>query len=71
MIDCGAIGIYETTKTPSSAARYLGEKRRGHGYTAPKKATMVSQESVLGRILKDGKLQVLQAIINELSGFNN
>jgi hypothetical protein len=70
LIKCGARGIYETTKAPSSAARYLKEKRRGHGYTAPNKPTIVSQESVLGRVLKDGKICVSQAVANEFSGFN-
>jgi hypothetical protein len=46
IIDCGGGGIYETTKAPSSAARHLEEKRRGHSYTAPNKATVVAQESV-------------------------
>jgi hypothetical protein len=70
IIDCGGGGIYETTKAPSSAARHLEEKRRGHGYTAPNKATVVAQENVLGRVLKDGKLRVSQAVANEFSGFN-
>jgi hypothetical protein len=29
-----------------------------------------NQESVLGRVLKDGKLRVSQAVANEFSGFN-
>jgi hypothetical protein len=70
IIDCGGGGIYETTKAPSSAARHLEEERRGHGYTAPNKATVVAQESVLGRVLKDGKIRVLQAVANEFSSFN-
>jgi hypothetical protein len=70
LMKCGACGIYETTKVPLSAARHLKEKRRGHGYTAPNKLTIVSQESVLGRVLKDGKICVSQAVANEFSGFN-
>jgi hypothetical protein len=70
IIDCGGAGIYETTKAPSSAARHLEEKRRGHGYRAPNKATVVAQESVLRHVLKDGKIRVSQAVANKLSGFN-
>jgi len=70
LIKCGARGIYETIKAPSSAVRHLKEKRRGHGYTAPNKPTIVSQESVLGRVLKDSKIRVSQAVANEFSGFN-
>jgi hypothetical protein len=70
IINCGGGGIYGTTKAPSSAARHLEEKRRGHSYTAPNKATVVAQESALERALKDGKLRVSQAVANELSGFN-
>jgi hypothetical protein len=42
IINCRGGGIYETTKAPSLAARYLEEKRRGYSYTAPNKATVVA-----------------------------
>jgi hypothetical protein len=46
------------------------EKQRSHDYTAPNKATVVAQESVLGRILKDSKLRISQAVASEFSSFN-
>jgi len=70
VIDCRGGGIYETTKAPLSVARHLEEKRRGHSYTAPNKATVVAQETALGCVLKDGKIRVSQAVANKLSGFN-
>jgi hypothetical protein len=63
-------GIYEATRSPKSAARYLEEQKHGHRHRAPGKAAVIGQGSILRRVLKDGKITVAQATANELSGFN-
>jgi hypothetical protein len=42
IIDCEGGSIYKIIKAPLLATRYLKEKRRGHSYTAPNKATIVA-----------------------------
>jgi hypothetical protein len=50
--------VYEATRSPTSAARHLEERKHGHGHQAPGKAVVVGQGSVLRRILKDSKITV-------------
>ena len=57
-IDAGRGGVFETTRSPSAAARHLEERRPGHGYHAPGKTPVAVQESFLRRVLKDGTIRV-------------
>ncbi|KAI1684529.1 hypothetical protein KJE20_04813 [Pyrenophora tritici-repentis] len=56
-IDAGRGGIFETTRSPSAAARHLEERRSSHSYYAPRKAPVAVQKSFLRRVLKDSTIR--------------
>ncbi|KAF7449964.1 hypothetical protein A1F94_013213 [Pyrenophora tritici-repentis] len=52
-IDAGRGGIFETTRSPSAAARHLEERRSSHSYYAPRKAPVAtSHNSVLRYVVR-------------------
>ncbi|KAI1663810.1 hypothetical protein L13192_12207 [Pyrenophora tritici-repentis] len=57
-IDASRGGIFETTRSPSAAARHLEERRSSHSYYAPRKAPVAVQKSFLRRVLKDSTIRV-------------
>jgi hypothetical protein len=70
VIDAGGGGIYETTRSTSTSQRHLEEQKRGHGYQPPGKAAVMAKESFLRRVLKDGKVNIMQTVANGFAGFS-
>jgi hypothetical protein len=55
----------------STSARHLKQQKRGHGHLAPSKARLTKVvDRSLRAIIKNGKIKVIQAVANELSGFD-
>jgi hypothetical protein len=71
VIDAGGGDLYETTTSTSTSARHLEQRQRGHGHLAPSKARLTKVvDGSLCAILKNGKIEVTQAVANELLGFH-
>jgi hypothetical protein len=70
-IDANRGGIYETTRSTSTAARHLESQRAGHRHLAPGKTEReaVTGSSWLCQAFKSG-LSVTQSVANSAGGFN-
>lgn len=67
-IDAGCGGIYETTRSTSTAQRHCEESKPGHDHHPPGKLIPRVENSALRRLISSGRID--QDVANELSGFN-